>query len=230
MKKKSYFTPFEWCLWLGSVALMILSFLLFDRVEYFKLIASLVGVTALVFCAKGNPIGQLLIAIFAVLYGIISFERAYYGEMITYMGMSLPMAIYSLVVWLKHPFKGNKAQVEVHSVTGKEIVWMTVLTVLVTAAFYFILRALSTASLWVSTLSVTTSFLAVYLTARRSPYYALAYAANDVVLVVLWVAATVQNLSYLSVVICFALFLFNDLYSFVNWKRMQRLQQADELD
>ena len=98
----------------------------------------------------------------------------------------------------------------------------------ITAAFWFILEAFHTANLVPSTVSVTTSFLAVYLTFRRSPYFALAYAANDVVLIVLWILATLEDFSYLSVVICFVMFLANDIYGFVNWTRMRRKQaEAD---
>ena len=77
-----------------------------------------------------------------------------------------------------------------------------------------------------STLSVATSFAAVYLTFRRSPYFALAYAANDVVLIVLWILAAREDISYLSVIICFVMFLVNDLYGFVSWKRMEKRQMA----
>ncbi len=73
---------------------------------------------------------------------------------------------------------------------------------------------------------MTTSFAAVYLTARRSPFYAIAYAANDVVLIVLWTLATLSDVSYLSVTICFAAFLVNDVYGFVNWRRMEKRQRG----
>ena len=76
-----------------------------------------------------------------------------------------------------------------------------------------------------STLSVTTSFLAVYLTFRRSAYFPLAYAANDLVLIVLWTLAAMEDPSYLSVVICFVMFLVNDGYGFLSWSRMQKRQQ-----
>ena len=82
----------------------------------------------------------------------------------------------------------------------------------------------NTANMIPSTLSVTTSFLAVYLTFRRSPYFALAYAANDIVLIVLWILASVQDISYVSVVICFLLFWVNDFYGFINWRRMEKRQ------
>lgn len=71
---------------------------------------------------------------------------------------------------------------------------------------------------------MATSFLAVYLTFRRSPYFALAYAANDVVLIILWTLAAREDISYLSVIICFVLFLVNDLYGYVSWKRMEKRQ------
>ena len=103
---------------------------------------------------------------------------------------------------------------------------MTALTAAVTFGFYFVLVRFGTANIVPSTLSVATSFAAVYLTFRRSPYFALAYAANDVVLIVLWTLAAVENISYLSVIICFVMFLVNDLYGFVSWKRMERRQMA----
>ena len=226
--KKHYFTKAELALWICSVALIVTAFCIWDRVNFLTLVASLIGVTSLIFCAKGNPVGQVLIIIFAVLYGIISWMVAYYGEMITYVGMTAPMAVYALIVWLKHPFAGKRSEVKVNRLRAREYFIMALIAAAVTVAFYFILEAFHTANLIPSTISVTTSFVAVYLTARRSPFYALAYAANDVVLIVLWSMAAAADPSCLSVVICFCVFLVNDLYGFVNWMRMQRRQARAE--
>ncbi len=221
----NYFSKFELVLWSASVALIILFFCLFDRQNYLALSASLIGVTSLIFNAKGNSIGQLLMIIFSILYGIISLSFAYYGEMITYLGMTAPMALIALVSWLKNPYNGKKSEVKVNKISPREIFFSLVLTIAVTIAFYFILKAFNTANLIPSTISVTTSFLAAYLTFRRSPYFALAYAANDVVLIVLWIMATFDNITYLSVTVCFAVFLVNDLYGFVSWRKMQKRQK-----
>ena len=192
-KMKSYFTKGEIALWSSSVILIIVSFLIFDRANYMTLIASLIGVTSLIFCAKGNPIGQVLIIVFSLLYGAISYSFGYYGEMATYLGMTLPMAIFALISWLRNPYNGNKSEVKVNEIGKKETVFMWLLTAAVTAAFYFILKHFDTANLIPSTLSVMTSFLAVYLTFRRCPTYALAYGANDVILIVLWILASMEN-------------------------------------
>lgn len=220
-----YFSKAEIVLWGSSVALISLSFIIFDRGNFLVLTASLIGATSLIFNAKGNPIGQVLMVLFSVLYGIISFSFTYYGEMITYLGMTAPMSVFALISWLKNPYKGNRAEVKVNTLKRIEMLFAVILTAAVTAVFYFILKAFHTANLLPSTLSVATSFMAVYLTFRRSPWYAIAYAANDAVLIVLWTLAAIEDFSYLSVIICFVMFLVNDVYGFINWQRMHRRQK-----
>lgn len=217
---------FERILWLSSLLIVTISFCFSPEKSVLNLFASLVGVTALIFIAKGYVIGQILIVIFAVLYGIISFQFKYYGEMFTYVFMSLPMAIMSIVSWVRHPYKETKA-VKVHKIRAKEIALMLALMVIVTFGFYFVLRALGTANLTFSTISVATTFIAVFLTFMRSPYYALGYTANDLVLIVLWTLASMKNTAYIPMIFCFVVFLVNDIYGFISWKRMEKYQRQD---
>ena len=222
----SYFSKLELTLWCWSIALILVSFIAFDRANYLTLIASFIGVTSLIFNAKGNPVGQLLMVVFSLLYGIISYTFSYYGEMITYIGMTMPMAVFALISWLRNPYKGNRAEVKVNKLCRAEQIFMWFATIIVTVVFYFVLEHFDTANILPSTLSVTTSFLAVYLTFRRSPYFALAYAANDVILIILWILASVSNIRYISVVVCFVTFMFNDIYGFISWERMKKRQGA----
>ena len=110
----SYFTKAELALWGGSTVLILASFLAFDRANYMTLTASLIGAASLIFNAKGNPIGQLLMIVFSLLYGVISYTFSYFGEMITYLGMTAPMALVALISWLRNPFGGNRAEVAVN--------------------------------------------------------------------------------------------------------------------
>lgn len=225
LKLVNYFSKAEIILWSSSVLVIIISFCVFDRTNYMTLCASLIGVTSLIFNAKGNPFGQLLMVVFSLLYGIISYSFAYYGEMITYLGMTMPMAIFALISWIKNPYNGNKAEVRVNSIGKIENVCMWIGTFVITIIFYVILKYFNTANIIPSTISVTTSFLAVYLTFRRSPYFALAYAANDLVLIILWGLASIHDIRYISVVVCFVAFLVNDIYGFISWRKMKIRQQ-----
>lgn len=219
-----YFSTGEIALWGASVALIALSFCAFDGENYMTLLASVIGVTSLIFNAKGNPLGQLLMVVFSLLYGAISWSFRYYGEMITYLGMTMPMAVIAIVSWLRNPYDGNRAEVAVNHLHAGEWAVMALITVPVTAVFGMMLRALGTANLVPSTVSVLTSFVAAYLTFRRSPYFALAYAMNDVVLVVLWLLASAKDVRYVAVVVCFAAFLLGDMYGFLSWRRMGKRQ------
>ena len=219
-----FLSPFEWALWICSMLVITVSFFLGADRYPLTLVASLVGVSALIFIAKGNVVGQFLIVAFSILYGIISWKFRYYGEMITYVFMSLPSAIVACVSWLRHPSKAGKAEVEISQMTAKKWIFLTLAASAVTAAFYFILKYFDTANLPLSTLSITTSFFAAMLLILRSPYYAIGYAVNDVVLIGLRVLASIKSISYLPMVFCFLTFLVNDSYGFINWKRMQKRQ------
>ncbi len=223
-----YFSKQEIGLWCGSVTLMMVSFLIFDRENYLTLIASFIGVTSLIYDAKGNPFGQLLMIIFSLFYGFISYTYSYYGEMITYLGMTAPMSIFAFISWIKNPYNGDRSEVKINCIQKKEVIFMFLLTTIVTSLFYFILKYFHTTHLFLSTISVATSFLAVYLTFRRSAFFALAYAINDIVLIFLWIFATLSDISYLSVITCFVVFLVNDLYTFISWKKLHKFQEKNK--
>ncbi|MDE6275703.1 MAG: nicotinamide riboside transporter PnuC [Clostridia bacterium] len=220
-------TLIEWLIWSISVITIIVFFFVFKNTQYLYLVGSLIGATALIFVSKGNPMGQVLTIVFSVFYGIISYSYHYYGEMITYLGMSAPFAIWALISWLSNPYKGNKNEVKVNALSKKE--WGIFLTaaVVITIAFYFALRALNIANLIVSTISVLTSFLAAYLTARRSRFYAIFYGVNDVVLIIMWSMASQEDITYLPMVICFVAFFIADTYGFINWSIMNKRQNAE---
>lgn len=216
----------EWGIWFGSLMVVTVSNLIPGDLDVLTLAAALIGVTSLIFAAKGNVWAQILMIAFSILYGIISWRFRYWGEMITYLGMTLPMAIWSTITWAKNPSKENGNEVAIQKLTRKMIVLLALFCAVVTLGFYALLQALHTPNLVFSTISITTSFLAASLTMLRSSYYALGYAANDVVLIVLWVLASMENPSYVPVVVNFCIFLFSDLYGFISWKKRERNQFA----
>lgn len=201
-----------------------MSFIAAGNTEYLILLTSVIGATSLILQSKGDAMGQLLIIIFAVFYGIISFKFRYYGEMITYLGMTAPAAAVAMVNWIKNPYAELGVKVHILTRTGWAVLFFSTLPI--TVLLYFILRFSGTANLVFSTISVITSYVASMLTVFRSQYYALAYAFNDIVLIILWALATAENIAYLPMIICFVVFLINDSYGFFNWRRIKSRQQT----
>ncbi len=214
---------FEIGLWISSLIIVTLSFILPKEKDVLTLIASLIGVTSLIFMAKGMVFGQALGLVFALFYGIVALIFRYYGEIITYLGMSAPCAVASIITWLKNPYKDTH-EVTVSKLSIKTRVLIAVSTVCVTILIYFVLKLLNTPNLIVSSISVATSFLASALLIFRSPFYAIAYSLNDIVLIVLWTLACMVSVSYIPVVVCFTVFLVNDIYAFRNWLKMRKKQ------
>ena len=213
---------YEYIIWISSVLIILISYIAFHIEEYMTLIASLVGVTGLIFLAKGDVLGQMLTVVFSILYAVVAYRFRYWGEMITYLGMTMPIAMAAVVTWLKNPYK--KGEVRVKHTSPKMWGILSITAIIVTVIFYYILRIFKTPNLIMSSISVTTSFMAASLAMLRSSYYALFYAMNDIVLIVLWILATAENISYLPMVLCFLCFLVNDLYGFINWQKMKKEQ------
>ena len=215
-----------WSIWLGSIIIVLISNLATKDFDLLTLVAALTGVTSLIFAAKGNVWGQVLMILFSILYGIISFRFRYWGEMLTYLGMTLPMAVWSTITWIKNPSENNGNEVQIQSLSKKHIVALCISGIIVTAVYYYILKSFNTPNIIFSTISIITSFIAASLTMLRSSYYAVWYAVNDVVLIILWVLASLKDPAYIPVVVNFSIFFMNDMYGFMSWKQRE-LEQAE---
>lgn len=214
-------TKREWSIWLGSIIIVLISNLATKDFDLLTLVAALTGVTSLIFAAKGNVWGQVLMILFSILYGIISFRFRYWGEMMTYLGMTLPMAVWSTITWIENPSENNGNEVQIQSLSKKHIVALCISGIIVTAVFYYILKSFNTPNIIFSTISIITSFIATSLTMLRSSYYAVWYAVNDVVLIILWVLASLKDPAYIPVVVNFSIFFMNDMYGFMSWKQRE---------
>lgn len=114
--------------------------------------------------------------------------------------------------------------VEIRKITRKGAGVLVLCNVAVTIAFYILLKKLNTPNLIFSTISVVTSFFAASLTMLRSSYYALGYASNDIVLIILWILASIKDPGYIPVVVNFLIFILNDMYGFICWKKRETAQ------
>ncbi len=225
-----HLNKFDWTLWICSLAAVVVSFFAVGSTDWLTLVTSVVGVTSLIFAAKGDFFGLILMLVFSIIYAIVSLFFHYYGETITYLVMEFPTCLVSLINWLRHPATGDGSEVRVGKLKAKHVIILVVLAGAIGAAFYFMLRALGTENLEVSTVSVVTSFAALYLMALRIPAYAAMYAVNDIVLITLWSLACMQSLAYLPMVVCFAVFLINDIYGFILWILRSRKQKGPAPD
>lgn len=207
-----------------SVVAIIGCFVFSVDKNYLSLASSILGVITVVFTSKGLLLAPVLSVVYSVIYTIISVSQRYYGEAIIYMLIMIPMQVVTIIGWFKNK-KQDSDTVEVGKVSKKEYLILGGVTVVLTFAFYFLLKWLNTAELVVSTISLITSALATYLVFRRCSYYALFYVLNDIILIVLWtIAMSREGVAFLPVVVSFYVFFINDVYGFIRWKKQEREQ------
>lgn len=205
--------------------LVVLTVGIIFKSDALTIITSIVGIICALLLAKGLVLGQFFGIAIVVLYSIVSYKNRYYGEMLIYLAIMLPMYIWGIIEWLKHK-NGETKSVEINSIKWKEWLLVAICALFSFIAFYFLLKALNTSQLIISTLSVVDNIFAVYLLARRSKYGFVSYIINDLILIVLWGIPIIQgNLLLLAFLINPIINLINDTYGVVNWTKQQQKQK-----
>jgi len=220
---KNIITWQEAILLIVELAIPLILYFVFKCDDYQNLLGAQLGIISIFFLAKASLIGIVLSLLFSLFYAITSLNFQYYGEAIIYFAFMIPLGIISGVIWFINRFKGTT---EVAILSTKKIDFMIgpIASVILTFGLFWLLRYLGTENIITSTLSLFTSFLALYFQIKRSRFTQLFYAANDIVLITLWTLATIEDISYIPIVSCFVFLLVNDLYGFFNWTRIKKRQ------
>ena len=223
MKLLKDWTNFEKLLLFGSVVIVSVVGLCFKS-DLLTVSCSIVGIITALLLAKGKNLGQVFGLLITILYSIVSFKNKYYGEVLIYALVMLPMYIIGIFTWINH--KNEKTNsVEINSIEKKEWVIVSIVFALVFVGIYYLLKAFNTNELVVSTISVLASLFAVYLQIRRSKYSFSFYMVNDIILMFLWGIPVIRGSYILFPMLLNPIINFiNDMYGFYNWKKTEKIQ------
>lgn len=221
-------TKFEIIFLIVSLCAITICFLFNEDKNVLSLVTSLLGVIVVLTGAKGLIVSPFINIFYNILYIIISISQRYYGEVLIYVFLMMPLHITTIISWLKNKSNKDSNVVSVNKLNRKEYMVLGLVTVLITFMFYYILKLLDTNELMISTISLTASLVASYLMLRRSSNYAIAFVINDVVLITLWGIACVNDIALLPMVVTFMVFFVNDIYGFISWKKREKEQYKKE--
>ena len=225
MKKEfKDWTLFEKLLLCLSIVMIIISGI-YSKSSFFTIFAALSGIITALLLSKGKIIGQMSGIISCTLYLIISFKNSYYGEVLIYLLLKIPMYIMGTLSWLKHKDRKTNT-VSINDISKKE--WLIVLltSLLIFIIMYYLLRVFNTSELLISTISVVIGLIATYLLFRRSKYGFIFYVLGDVIMMMLWGAPILKgNLTLLPMLINPIINMINDSYGIYNWRRLEKIQK-----
>ena len=225
MKLLKDWSNFEKILLFGSIIIVSIVGIAFKS-DVLTVSCSIVGIITALLLAKGKNLGQVFGLLITILYSIVSYKNKYYGEVLIYALLMLPMYVIGIFTWINH--KSEKTDsVEINSIKKKEWIIVSVISIGVFIGIYYLLKAFNTNELIVSTLSVLASLFAVYLQIRRSKYSFGFYLINDIILMFLW-GIPVLHGSYILVPMLLnpTINFINDTYGFYNWKKTEKIQRS----
>ena len=217
-------SKFEKTLLFGNIIVVSTIGIIF-KADLLTTACSIIGINTALLLAKGKNLGQLMGILITLLYSILSFKNKYYGEVLIYVFLMLPMFVVGTFSWIKHQNKKTNS-VEINNIKAKEWIIVSIIFIGVFIGIYYVLKAFNTNELIVSTASVLASLFAVYLQVRRSKYSFSFYIVNDIILFILWGTPVFKGNYTLIPMLLNPVFLFiNDLYGFYYWRKTEKIQK-----
>lgn len=219
-------TRFEKIMLFLSIFIVLLVGIIFKS-DVLTIICSLAGVTTTMLCAKGKSLGQVAGLIVTITYIFVAYRNRYFGEVLIYVFLMLPMFIAGIISWYRHENKKTNS-VDVNEICKKEWIIIAFIFPIILVGIYFLLKVFNTSELIVSTISVIASLFAVYLQVKRSRYSFSFYMINDLVLLTLWGIPVVKGSLILIPMVVDPIFNFiNDCYGFKHWKKLESEQKGE---
>lgn len=223
MKVFKSWSAFEKTLLFGSILCVIIVAIIFKS-DIITTICSIIGIITALLLAKGNVVGQFFGIMIVFLYSFVSFKNRYYGEVIVYIFIMLPLYIMGIIEWIKNINKETKT-VEPNNISFKEWICIFIISIILFIGLFYLLKYFNTSELFISTLSVIGSLYAVYLLARRSKFGFLFYLFDDIILFIMWVIPVLnRNLLVLPMVFNPTINFINDLYGYINWAKIEKIK------
>ena len=220
-------TVFEKILLIGSILIVSFTGIIFKS-DLLTTICSIVGIITALLLAKGKSLGQVFGLLIVILYSIVSFNNKFYGEVIIYLLIMLPMYIMGIISWIKHQNKETNS-VEINKIAKKEWIIVALVSILCFIGIYLTLNIFNTNQLFISSLSVLDSLFAIYLQIRRSKYSFYFYVINDLVLILLWgIPCVAGSVVLIPMLMNPIINLINDIYGIINWRKLEKTQKNNK--
>jgi nicotinamide mononucleotide transporter len=204
---------------LASTLILIIGSGILYKSSWITIIASLSGTLYALYQARGKVLAQFIGIIEVILYSYLSYTNKYYGEVLLYVLLVLPLNITGIFSWIKNKSDITKKVIQ-SELKRREWLILGIGSVVLFFIIYLLLRYFNTSELLVSTFSLVIYLIATYLVVRRSKYGFLFYILSDIILIILWSIPIFKG-DLLLIPILFEplILLFNDTYGWISWSK-----------
>ena len=191
--------------------------------------ASSVTMIASLLFAKARIEGYVVSLIGMVLFGIVAFNNRLFGEVGVLIFFGLPAQIAGFISWTKALTKSedNKpAKIQIRRTSLKEISILALICGVLGIGLYFLLAAIDTNLLLLSTISVVFTVFGTILMIRRSHFGTLGFALNDISNILLWLMIVLLgDMTAVVMIVQPIMLLVNNTYGIFEWRKLLKIQE-----
>ena len=83
-----------------SIILLTTFFIIGKDKNWLSFVVSVIGIVCVMFMAKGLIVAQFFNLVLSILYSVLSYTQHYFGEMIIYIGLMIPISVLAINSWM----------------------------------------------------------------------------------------------------------------------------------
>lgn len=194
------------------------------------IIYSFTAIIGMFLLSKGYNLGYVFILAYMIVYAIEAYLTGLYGEAILYGFILMLMQIYAIIKSFRRKNNGGSIQIT------RLKVWQYVVAIVVILALgfgvYFVLQALGTKYLIISTIAFMVALYANFLRVIGDLNCSIGFIVLDIVMIVLWLMPLFHGEPNGSSLITFAvtslIYIANDIYTYINWFKLYKKQKTEK--
>ncbi len=204
--------------WLITACAIIVALSIYWQDTWMGILSATTGAACVICTGKGKLSAYVFGLVNSVLYAIISYQAALYGETMLNALYYVPMQFVGFYTWSRH------MNTETNEVIKKNMKWtgrlmMTAFILAGTIGYGLLLRAMGDAMPFVDAFTTVTSVAAMLISVKMFAEQWWIWVVVDIVSVYMWFQSFLQGQEYIATFIMWLVYLVNAVIMLVKWER-----------
>lgn len=204
--------------WIMIATAVILGLSIYWKDNMISIIAALTGVWCVILTGKGKRSSFLFGTVNVLFYAILSYQAAYYGEVMLNILYYFPANFIGWFVWKKH-MNEETNEVNKERLPLKKSGILYGITALGIIGYGFVLKQMGGNLPFVDSMSTVVSVVAQILSIKRLTEQWILWIVVDVVTVIMWAVNFANGGESIATLAMWSVYLINAIIMFVKWNK-----------
>ena len=182
----------------------------------FAIISAICGICATITAGKGKISCYIFGIINNLLYSYISFENAFWGNLVLNMCYYLPMQFVGISQWKKHMKKDIREIYKTKLSLKERVLYFLLIGVLCVGGYYLLLH-FSDANPFMDSVTTILSVFAFLFTVKRCVEQWYLWTIVNALCVLMWIGAYMQGSHCFATILMWSTYLVLGIYFLKNW-------------